>query len=49
MSKIRYIVALFLFFSIFSSKLCADTTTKLFINVDSPAAVVIDYKTGRIL
>lgn len=49
MSKIRYIVALFLFFSIFSSKLYADTSTKLFINVDSPAAVVIDYKTGRIL
>ena len=44
------IIVIFIIFFIFNfSIVLGDSNTKLFLNIDSPAAVVIDSKTGRIL
>lgn len=50
MSKIKVtIIVLICFFCFRTGSVMADSKTKLFVNIDSPAAVVIDNDTGRIL
>lgn len=49
MSKLKKVVIFFLVIFFFKEVSFADSKTKLFVNIDSPAAVVIDSVTGRIL
>lgn len=49
MSKFKFIIILFIYFILSKSVILADSTTKLFLNIDSPSAVVIDNETGRVL
>ena len=49
MSKFKFIIFLFIYFIFSKSVILADSNTKLFVNIDSPAAVVIDNETGRVL
>lgn len=50
MSKIKVaIIMLICFFLLKQSSIIADSKTKLFVNINSPSAVVMDNDTGRIL
>lgn len=49
MSKIVKVVIFFIVIICFKEITFADSKSKLFVNIDSPAAVVIDNETGRIL
>lgn len=49
MSKIKYCGVLIVFFCITLNNVLADSKTKLFVNIDSPSAVVIDNENGRVL
>ena len=49
MSKMKKLLILLLIIFLCKGKILADSKTKLFVNIDSPSAVVIDSNTGRIL
>lgn len=49
MSKIKYAIVIAVIFCIAKNNVFADSKTKLFVNINSPSAVVIDYETGRVL
>lgn len=49
MSKLKYIIFFTLIFCFFQSSIFSDSKSKLFLNVESPSAVVIDNESGRIL
>lgn len=49
MSKLKYVFFLTLILCICKSFVFSDSKTKLFLNIDTPAAVVIDNDSGRIL
>ncbi len=49
MLRKKVLIIIIAYFFSLPSIIFADSSTKLFVNIDSPAAVVIDNETGRIL
>lgn len=49
MSKVKILIITIMCFVILQNSIYADSSTKLFINIESPAAVVIDNESCRVL